>query len=252
MPRGFCGSRGNDADLEILPRGRGSANARPDRVECPSPAWRLEAISGFHTFCNNRVASYGRAKRTSARGHRRRGARPAAREIRVADAALASFRSRSAPLALTSRPPAESHFSQKYHSGEISAVDRCRLKASALACLIAAVRPHGRGECSCERAPAVRSPTAGASLSPPHVWMAPNLQELFSWGALVACSHVSGLSVRSRMTAGLDGFRGSRPYQLVGIGIPLRRSGFSRSVGSTDCAITCFSLSQACGTPQLS
>jgi hypothetical protein len=33
------------------------------------------------------------------------------------------------------------------------------------------------------------------------------------------------------MTAGLDGFRESRPYQLVGIGIPLRRSGFSRSVG---------------------
>jgi hypothetical protein len=53
------------------------------------------------------------------------------------------------------------------------------------------------------------------------------------------------------MTAGLDGFRGPRPYQLVGIGIPLRRSGFSRSVGSTDYAITCFSLSQACGTPQL-
>jgi hypothetical protein len=37
--------------------------------------------------------------------------------------------------------------------------------------------------------------------------------------ALVACSHVSGLSVRLRMTAGLDGFRGSRPYQLVGIGM---------------------------------
>src|SRR5438128_8762507 len=82
--------------------------------------------------------------------------------------------------------------------------------------------------------------------------MAPNLQELFSCRALVACSHVSGLSVRSRMTAGLDGFRGSRPYQLIGIGIPLRRSGFSRSVGSTDCAITCFSLSQVRGTPQLS
>ena len=53
------------------------------------------------------------------------------------------------------------------------------------------------------------------------------------------------------MTAGLDGFRGSRPYQLVGIGIPLRRSGFSRSVGSTDCAITCFftlaSLRRAAG-----
>ena len=57
---------------------------------------------------------------------------------------------------------------------------------------------------------------------------------------MVACSHVSGLLVRSHMTAGLDGFRGSRPYQLVEIRIPLRRSGFSRSVGSTDCAITCF------------
>src|ERR1700704_4159699 len=82
--------------------------------------------------------------------------------------------------------------------------------------------------------------------------MGPNLQELFSRGALVACSHVFGLSMRSHMTAGLDGFRGSRPYQLVGIGIPLMRSGFSRSVGSTDCAITCFSLSQACGAPQVS
>src|SRR5437763_9612581 len=63
--------------------------------------------------------------------------------------------------------------------------------------------------------------------------MAPNLQEFFSCEAPVACSHVCGLSVRSHMTAGLDGFRGSRPYQLVGIGIPLRRSGFSRTVGST-------------------
>jgi len=44
--------------------------------------------------------------------------------------------------------------------------------------------------------------------------MAPNLQELFSWEALVACSHVSSLSVRSRMTAGLDGFRGSRPLSV--------------------------------------
>jgi hypothetical protein len=33
------------------------------------------------------------------------------------------------------------------------------------------------------------------------------------------------------MTAGLDGFRGSRPYQLVGIVTPPRRSGFSRSIG---------------------
>ena len=39
----------------------------------------------------------------------------------------------------------------------------------------------------------------------------------------VACRHVSGLSVWSHMTAGFDGFRGSRPYQLVGIRIPLRR-----------------------------
>lgn len=41
---------------------------------------------------------------------------------------------------------------------------------------------------------------------------------------VVARSHVSGLSVRHyMMTAGLDKFRESRPYQLVGIGIPLRR-----------------------------
>src|SRR6516165_12440966 len=36
--RGPCGSRGNDVDLEILPGGRGSAHARPDRAECPPPA----------------------------------------------------------------------------------------------------------------------------------------------------------------------------------------------------------------------
>src|SRR5262245_65944924 len=55
---------------------------------------------------------------------------------------------------------------QKCHTARISGVDDCRRKARALAFLAATVRPHGRGECSCERAPAVRSPTAGASFWP--------------------------------------------------------------------------------------
>ena len=36
------------------------------------------------------------------------------------------------------------------------------------------------------------------------------------------------------MTAGLDGLRESRPYQLVGIGIPLRRSGVGLKNRSCD------------------
>jgi hypothetical protein len=89
-----------------------------------------------------------------------------------------------------------------------------------------------------------QSARAQGPVSLPHVWMAPTLQELFSSAALVACGHVSGLSVRSHITAGLDGFRESRP------GLDSRSGGqaSSRSVGSTDCAITCFSLSQARGT----
>jgi hypothetical protein len=90
------------------------------------------------------------------------------------------------------------------------------------------------------------------SVRPPHVWMAPTCKSYFReehWSLAVMCP---AFRCRSHMTAGLDGFRGSRPYQLVGSGITLRRSGFSRSVGSTDCTITCFSLSRVRGTPQLS
>src|ERR1700680_3174412 len=50
---------------------------------------------------------------------------------------------------------------------------------------------------------------AFAILKPSHVRTL-NFQELFSRRALVACSHLSGLSVRSNVTAGLNGFRGSR------------------------------------------
>jgi hypothetical protein len=52
-------------------------------------------------------------------------------------------------------------------------------------------------------------------------------------------------------TAGPDGFRRSRAYQFVGIDVPLRHSGFSRSVGSTDFAITLHCPRKLAAPPQL-
>src|SRR6266849_2182259 len=52
-------------------------------------------------------------------------------------------------------------------------------------------------------------------------------------------------------TAGPDGFRGSRPYQFAGIDVPLRQSGFSRSVGPTDFAITLHCARKLAAPPQL-
>src|SRR5262249_48109739 len=107
-----------------------------------------------HTFRNNRVASDRYAERTTDRYQRRRGALPAAaREIRVSRAALASLRPRPTPIALTPRPIGGCLLLQKCHTARISGVDDCRRNARALAFLAATVRPHGRGECSCEREP---------------------------------------------------------------------------------------------------
>jgi hypothetical protein len=40
-----------------------------------------------------------------------------------------------------------------------------------------------------------------------HMWTAPGLQELWQGGDRIACDHMSGLLMRSHMTAGQDGFR---------------------------------------------
>jgi len=64
-------------------------------------------------------------------------------------------------------------------------------------------------------------------------------------GAIVACSHVSGLLMQSGWTAGPDGFREPRPHHSSGIDVPMKRQVSLDCVGSTDCAITLHCLSQA-------
>ena len=85
-----------------------------------------------------------------------------------------------------------------------------------------------------------------------HVWMAPDLQELSSCStrslAVMCPAFWCGLT----WTAGPDGFRGTRPYQWHGNRIPLAAPGFSRSVGSTDYAITRPCPRKLSVTPQLS
>src|SRR3954453_24038610 len=54
----------------------------------------------------------------------------------------------------------------------------------------------------------------------------------------VACSHVSGLLMQPKPTAGPDGVREPRPHHSNGINLPPKRQASLRCVGSTDCAIT--------------
>jgi len=70
-----------------------------------------------------------------------------------------------------------------------------------------------------------------------------------STGRLQSCVRPVGAVSHA---AGLDGFHGSRPHQLVGTRIPLRRSGLSRSRRVDRLCHHVFSLSQAYGTRQLS
>src|SRR5262249_39830534 len=57
---------------------------------------------------------------------------------------------------------------QKCHTARISGVDDCRRNARALAFLAVTVFPHGRGECSCERAP------PPSDHPPPHLLFSPH------------------------------------------------------------------------------
>ena len=54
----------------------------------------------------------------------------------------------------------------------------------------------------------------------------------------VACSHVSGLLMQPKPTAGPDGVREPRPHHSNGINVPTKRHASLSCVGSTDCAIT--------------
>ncbi len=54
----------------------------------------------------------------------------------------------------------------------------------------------------------------------------------------VACSHVSGLWMQPKPTAGPDGVREPRPRHSNGINVPTKRQASLGCVGSTDCAIT--------------
>src|SRR5437660_1683090 len=64
------------------------------------------------------------------------------------------------------------------------------------------------------------------SSSASHMWTAPCLQEPAQSFDRIACSHMSGLLVRSPLTAGRDGFRDASSEHGSGTGIPL---------GTTDC-----------------
>src|SRR5947207_14087175 len=57
-------------------------------------------------------------------------------------------------------------------------------------------------------------------------------------GAVVACSHVSGLLVQSGWTAGPDGFREPRPHHLNGPDVLLKREVSLDCSGSTERATT--------------
>jgi hypothetical protein len=57
-----------------------------------------------------------------------------------------------------------------------------------------------------------------------HMWTAPGLQELWQRADRIACDHMSGLLMRSHMTAGQDGFRDGRSKQ--------GRGGFWSAAGS--------------------
>ena len=59
-----------------------------------------------------------------------------------------------------------------------------------------------------------------------YMWTAPCLQEGAQSVDRIACSHMSGLLVRSPLTAGRDGFRDASSEHGSGTGIPL---------GTTDC-----------------
>src|SRR5947209_15512436 len=60
----------------------------------------------------------------------------------------------------------------------------------------------------------------------PHMWTAPCLQEPAQSFDRIACSHMSGLLMRSPLAAGRDGFRDASSEHGSGTGIPL---------GTTDC-----------------
>lgn len=51
-----------------------------------------------------------------------------------------------------------------------------------------------------------------------HMWTAPGLQELWQGGDRIACDHMSGLLLRSGMTAGQDGVRDASSKQLCDVG----------------------------------
>src|SRR5438477_12573142 len=53
------------------------------------------------------------------------------------------------------------------------------------------------------------------------MWTAPCLQEAAQRFDRIACSHMSGLLLRSPLTAGRDGFRDASSEHGSGIGIPL-------------------------------
>src|SRR3954454_6141628 len=55
---------------------------------------------------------------------------------------------------------------------------------------------------------------------------------------VIACSHVSGLLMQPKPTAGPDGFRELRPHHSNGINVPPKRQASLSCVGPTDCAIT--------------
>src|SRR5512144_111544 len=57
---------------------------------------------------------------------------------------------------------------------------------------------------------------ASAARPGTHMWTAPGLQELWQRADRIACDHMSGLLMRSPMTAGQDGFRDGSSKQSRG------------------------------------
>jgi len=61
------------------------------------------------------------------------------------------------------------------------------------------------------------SSSLGLKRSQAHMWTAPSLQGVLQCFDQIACVHMSGLSVRSHMSAGQDGFRDTGSKQQSGL-----------------------------------
>src|SRR6202000_1218600 len=75
-----------------------------------------------------------------------------------------------------------------------------------------------------------------------HMWTAPSSQGVLQCFDQIACVHMSGLSMRSHMNAGQDGFRGTSSKQKCDLGVGhygYRSPSCHGSIDHTICSLSC-------------